>query len=97
MATIGIPVFASAKEVLFEVPIQFESMTVDGTSRQSGEISGSRQEIRHCRIFSDTDCFILWGTDPTAVDFSDSLPIGAENPEVIGVRAGDKIAVIQRV
>lgn len=96
MATLGIQVFADAKEVLFDVPIQIMSVSIGGASLQSAAVSGSKSEIRHCRLFADADCYVLWGADPTAGDFSDSMPMGAENPEVIGVKAGQKIAVITR-
>ena len=96
MATLGIQVFADAKEVLFDEPLQIMAVTVDGTPRQSSAVTGSRSQIRHCRLFTDTDCFVIWGENPTAGDFTDSIPLGAENPEVIGVQAGHLIGVIER-
>ncbi len=96
MATLGIQVFADAKEVLFDVPLQIMSVAVGAGSLKSSAVTGSGKQIRHCRLFSDADCFVIWGDDPTAVDFTDSLPLGAENPEVVGVKAGQFIAVIQR-
>lgn len=96
MATLGIQVFADAKEVLFDVPLQVLSVAITGTSAQSSSVTGSNKQMRYARLFADADCFVLWGTNPTAVDFTDSMPLGAENPEVIGIKAGDKVAVITR-
>ncbi len=97
MATLGIQVFADAKEVLFDAPIQVTSVAIGAGSLKAAAITGSNKQMRHCRLFADADCFVLWGADPTAGDFTDSVPLGAENPEVIGVQAGHLIAVIQRV
>ena len=97
MATLGIQVFADAKEVLMDEPLQVMAVTISGSSSNSAAIIGSGKQIRHCRLFADADCYVLWGDDPTAVDFSDSIPLGAENPEVIGIKAGQFIAVIERV
>lgn len=96
MATLGIQVFADAKEVLFDEPLQILSITIGGTSARSGSIIGSIKEMRHVRLFADADCFVIWGDNPTAGDFTDSLPLGAENPEVVGIKAGQLIAVITR-
>ena len=96
MATLSIIVFADAKEVLFDVPIQIDSVTIGAGSLQSAAITGDNNQIRHVRLFADADCFVLWGDNPTAVDFTDSMPLGAENPEVVGIKAGQLVAVITR-
>jgi hypothetical protein len=98
MATLFIAVWDNASNTLLDSPIQYDTVTVGAGSLQSSAISGSRSEIRKVRLFSDVDCFVTWGSDPTAPgDGSADLPIGAENPEIVGIKAGDKIAVIQRV
>ena len=97
MATMGIAVFENAVEVLFGRPEAIISVSVGAGSLQSSAIPGPTGKIRHCRIFTDTDCFFTWGENPTVSGFSDALPMGAENPEVVGILAGDKIAVIERV
>ena len=96
MPTLSITVFADAKEVLFDEPLQVLSVAVGGGSVQSSAITGSNNQIRHVRLFTDTDCFVLWGANPTAADFTDSIPLGAENPEVVGIKAGQLVAVIER-
>jgi hypothetical protein len=98
MATLFITVWDNASNTLLGDPIQYATVTVGAGSLQSDVISGSRSEIRKVRLFTDTDCFVAWGDDPTAPgDGSGDMPLGAENPEVVGIKAGQKIAVIQRV
>lgn len=98
MATLFITVWDNASNTLLDVPIQYATVAVGAGSLQSSAISGNRSEIRKVRLFTDTDCFVKWGSDPTAPgDGSTDMPLGAENPEVVGIKAGDKIAVIQRV
>jgi len=98
MATLFITVWNNASQALLDVPIQYATVTVGAGSLQSDAISGSNKEIRLVRLFTDTDCFVVWGDDPTAPgDGSGDMPLGAENPEVVGIKAGQKIAVIQRI
>lgn len=96
MATLGIQVFSDAKEVLFGKPLQVTSITIGVASADSAAITGSNKEMRYARLFADADCFVLWGDSPTANDFTDSMPLGAENPEVIGIQAGQVVACITR-
>ena len=98
MATLWIAVFDAANEVLFDAPIQEIKVSISGTSAQSAAISGSGKIMRRVRLFTDTDCFVTWDDDPTALqDGSDGRPLGAENPEVFGIVSGEKIATIERV
>lgn len=97
MATLSIVVFENAVEVLFDRPKAIISVSIDGTSRLAAAIPGDTGQMRHCRIFTDTDCFFTWGDAPTVTDFTDGLPLGADNPEVVGIKAGDQVAVIERV
>ena len=97
MATLGIAVFENAVEVLFDRPAAIISVSITNGSLQSAAIPGPTGKIRHCRIFADTDCFFTWGENPTVSGFTDGLGLGAENPEVVGIKAGDLVAVIERV
>ncbi len=97
MATLGIAVFENAVEVLFDKPEAIISVGVTGTSTLSAPIPGPSGKIRHCRIFSDADCFFTWGSAPTVSGFTDGLAMGADNPEVVGIKAGDQVAVKERV
>lgn len=91
-------VLDNASNAVLGEPVQSMKVTVGGGSLQSAAVSGTRKQIRWVRLFSDADCFVAWGDNPTAViDGSDGMPLGAENPEIIGVAAGQLIAVIERV
>jgi hypothetical protein len=98
MATLFISVFADATQTLLNPPIQEMAVAVGAGSVQSAALSqGNNATMRRVRLFTDTDCFVTWGADPTAVgDGSSGMPLGAENPEVVGIETGHKVAVIQR-
>lgn len=60
------------------------------TSTQSAAfIEGTR----FIRLWSDTDCFIGFGANPTAVSGT-SIPMTAKMPEYWAVQAGDKVAAV---
>ena len=97
MATLFISVFADATTTLLDKPIQQMTIAVGAGSLQSSAITGTGKFKKLVRLFTDTDCFVEWGENPTALtDGSAGMPLGAENPEIVGVRAGDIIAVIER-
>lgn len=97
MATLFFSVWANADRTLLDTPLQEGTVTVGAGSLTSDAITGSNNEVRVVRLFTDTDCFVAWGSSPTAAnDGSSGMPLGAENPEVIGVLAGHKLAVIAR-
>lgn len=92
-----ITVWGGAGEVAMGDVLQEEVVAVGGGSLQSNVITGSgvRQRVR---LYSDTDCFVTWGSNPIAVgDGSSGRAMGADNPEYFEVNAGQKIAVIERV
>ncbi len=96
-----ISVFTSAAEVLFGSPVQEEVVAIGAGSLQSNVITGSSTTaipMLRVRFFCDADCFVTWGDNPTALTTGAAgRALGAENPEVFGVPAGQKIAVINRV
>lgn len=99
MATLFFAVWDTAAEVA-NGPVKNEG-TVDiaGASTQlSGVIdSAGGNKSRRVRVFADTDCFVTWGLNPTAVnDGSDGRAMGSGNPEYFEIQADFKIAVIQR-
>ena len=97
MATLYYCVFQGAREVANGDPIQEGSVAISGTSAQSEVIEGSDRVRRRVRVFTDTACFVTWGSDPTAVnDGSDGRPLAAEGGEYFDVEAGHKLAVIAR-
>ena len=100
MATLFIGVWGDATVTLHGKPIQEMAVTITGTSAQSAVItgpSGSRSVRRAFRVYTDTDCFVHWGSNPTALnDGTAGRPLGADNPEVWEIESGEKIAVIER-
>ncbi len=98
MATLFAGVWNGAAETLVGEPIQEFAVTITGTSAQTVALtSHSNEVLRQVRVFSDTDCFVTWGSDPTATnDGTSGRPLGAENPEVFGISSGAKLAVIAR-
>jgi hypothetical protein len=98
MATLFISVYEAAGSTALDDPLQEEVVTVGAGSLRSNAISGPGNKKRTVRLFTDADCFVTWGEDPTALtDGSEGRPMGAENPEYFSIQAGHKIAVIQRV
>ena len=97
MAKLFISVFADATTTVLDKPIQQMVVTVGAGSLQSSAVTGSGKFKRLVRLYADADCFVEWGSDPTALtDGTAGMPVGADNPEFIGVRAGDIIATIER-
>lgn len=99
MAKLFIAVWGDASQTLIGKPIQEMTVDVGAGSLQSGVLTqGNNKVMRRVRIMADTDCFVTWGEDPTALgDGTEGRPMGAENPEVFGIETGWKIAVIERV
>lgn len=98
MAKLYFGVWDNANEVLFGEPIQEGAIDIGSGSLKSPVISGDRKEMRRVRLLADTDCFVTWGVDPTALDDGTAgRPLGADNPEIVGIAAGKFIAVIERV
>ena len=98
MATVFIGVWGGAGLALVGQPLQEMAVAISGTSAQSAAISGpSKPTQRQVRLFTDTDCFVTWGANPTALtDGTGGRALGAENPEVFTIDSGSLIAVIER-
>lgn len=99
MATLFFGVWQDARETLIGEPIQEVAVTISGTSAQSAAIIGGVNKAwRRVRIYADTDCFVHWGADPTALnDGTAGRPLGADNPETFDIESGQRVAVIERV
>jgi len=101
MASLFITIFKSVSQTALGTPIQdMTPVTVGAGSLQSEVVTGSTEypagkRRRYARLFSDTDCHVAWGSNPTAG--TSNFPVGAENPEYVEIGAGEKFAVIQRV
>ena len=98
MATLFFRVHATAGNTALGVKLQENVVTVGAVSAQSAVIVGDSRRSRKVRLYSDTDCFVEWGANPTATtDGLAGMPVGADNPEWIDVEAGQRLAVIERV
>lgn len=97
MATLQITVFEAAREVALGLPLQEMAVSVGVSSTQSAVITGPSRRVQRCRIMSDSDCWVTWGENPTALnDGTDGRMMGANNPEYFAIEAGWKVAVIER-
>lgn len=101
MATLQYTSWFSAAEVAHGQPIQENVITVTNTSTQGEALSApTGGEARHrlrVRIMSDTNCWVTWGSDPTALATGlGGRMVGSGNPEYFDIEAGFKIAVIER-
>ena len=98
MPTLFFSVFEGAGEVAHGDPIQEDIVAIGGTSLQSATINGSGRKRRRVRILCDTNAYVIWGENPTAIaDGSAGRPMGAENPEYFDIESGHRIAVIERI
>ena len=89
-------VFQDAVSTALGPVIQEEKITISGTSAQTSALPGTKRN-RSVRIYSDTDCYVTWGENPTALtDGSEGRMVGANNPEYFSIPAGYKLAAIVR-
>jgi hypothetical protein len=86
-STIG--AFSSPAQMALEPSIATQVIDFSGGETQSTEFS---QKTKFVRVWSDADCCLAFGADPTAT--TSSLPIAAKVPECFGVAPGDKMSVI---
>lgn len=92
-----ITVWRDAAEVAMGDPLQETSIAIGGASVQSEAITGVNRQRNRVRLFADSNCFVTWGADPTALnDGTDGRPMGSENPEYFDIESNHRIAVIQR-
>jgi len=90
-------VFDGAGSVPNGDPLQEGVVAVGGGSLQSAAITGSDKIRRFVRIFVDTDAFVTWGENPTALnDGTQGRAVAAGTDLFWHIEAGHKIAVIQR-
>lgn len=94
MASVFITVWDSAREVALGDPIQYAQAVIDSTN--SNAISGSGKKRKRCRIYATADCWVKWGSSPTATGVADSVPFGPDNPEYIDIEAGHIVTAITR-
>lgn len=97
MASLYYAVFEAVGRIVLDEPIQENKVAISATSAQSATITGTGNKMQYVRLFADTNCFVTWGDDPTALtDGSEGRPLQAGVQDYVGVKAGQKLAVIQR-
>ena len=98
MATLFLTVWAGSESVAAGPVLNEQPVSIGGASVQSGVMDpGGGNRSRTVRVMADTNCFVTWGSNPTAVsDGTEGRPMGAENPEYFFIKADEKIAVIER-
>lgn len=88
---------ASNAEKTAPIPVghpSFEAVVaVSATSAQSAAIPGTEAYVMFARLRADETCHIAIGTNPTATT-SNAFKMEAGSVEWIGLKAGDKVAVI---
>ena len=67
-----------------------QKITTSGSSQQSSAFSSNTTIVR---LFSTQDCYVAFGTNPTATSSSMFLPAGIV--EYFGVTESSKLAVLQ--
>lgn len=97
MATLFITVWRDAEEVALGQPIQEMTVNIGVSSTNSAIIVGTDRQRNRVRIFADSNAFVTWDVNPTALnDGTSGRAMGSENPEYFDIESGHKIAVIER-
>jgi len=97
MANMYFCVFETAAEVALGDPLQESAFSFTGTSAQSAAITGTGGKRRRVRVWADSDCYVTWGANPTALTTgAGGRPLAAKNAEYFDIEAGHKIAAIVR-
>lgn len=100
MAQFTVLIWEDAKEVAVGLVVQQETLTISGVSQQTPAIIGTGGIPRHyrARLHAEANCFVQSGDDPTALnDYTQGMPLGAENPEYVDIQTGRRFAVIERL
>jgi hypothetical protein len=98
MATLQYTVWPDAKQVALGDVINENVITIGGASAQGGLIdsAASTGAHRYVRVAADADCWVTWGSDPTAVADTGGRMVFSGQPEYWYMEAGFKIACITR-
>ncbi len=99
MANLYITVFEGAGNTAAGDPIQEQRVVFSDPAANSSPIPDYGNRRRHvCRILADGDCFVTWGSSPTAKgDGTDGRAISEGVAEYFSVEGGHQFSVIQRV
>ena len=94
MANVNITVFEAAVSTPLGDPLQYLTAVIDGAN--SSALTGSDKKRRTCRMYAESDCWVKWGSSPTATGATDAVALGADNPEYFNIEAGHVVTAITR-
>lgn len=98
MADLQFTVFYNASVTGTGPVLQEDTITIGGTSTQGAVITADQSRARKVRITADADCWVTWGSDPTAAaDGESGRMFHSGQVEYFEILSGDRIAVIERV
>lgn len=98
MATLQYTVFDAAGVTGAGPVLQEDTITIAGTSAQGAAITGTGNRTRIVRVTADADCWVHWGSDPTAAaDGENGRMFHSTQVEYFQIVSGEKLAVIERV
>jgi hypothetical protein len=98
MADVYMTVWRTAGEVALGDAEQHLSATIDGA--KSAPVTPQHAEKKYrkrVRLFATAACWVKWGENPTATGATDSMALGAENPEYVDIESGHVLHAIARV
>jgi hypothetical protein len=95
MANVYMTVWETASEVALGDSLQHTAAVIDGAN--SDPIVGDGRKRRRVRLYAEQACWVNWGASPTATGATDSIPLGADNPEYFDIEAGHVLTAIARV
>ena len=95
MANVNVTVFDGAASTPVGDPEQYLTAVIGGAN--SSAVLGSNRKRWTARFYAESDCWLKWGANPTATGASDSVALGADNPEYFNVEAGHVVTAITRV
>jgi hypothetical protein len=97
MASLQFTVFDAAGSTGAGPVLQEGVIAIGATSAQGSEITPGAVYTRIVRVTADADCWVTWGTSPTALnDGSEGRMFHASQVEYFQVAAGERFAVIER-
>ena len=94
MANLYVTIFDGAASTPVGDPVQFLTAVISGAN--SSAVTGSGRKRYTARLYAESDCWVAWGSSPTATGASDAMPLGADNPEYVTIEAEHVVTAITR-
>ncbi len=86
----GTSPYTGNAQIAQEPALTSQTRTISGTSAQASALNARTRVVR---LHADTDCYVLFGTNPTAITAAGTKMIAGQT-EYFGVAPSTKIAVI---